>query len=174
MAAGQFLKRCSQVRRLPNPAQMHGCLPSLRLAIFIVPYIQLVFGVETIQRAFRRYPFPQRLKYTVPACLAIVVVGLIGTYVLTRFVLPPDFCFASLFWFVRRWALGCFVLTTTIASILLIGSVITLVRLYRTAGINETQRIAASWMACYMLLATATLVSPPSLRGMHKLTMDRP
>ena len=62
----------------------------------------------------------------------------------------------------------------TIASILLIGSVITLVRLYRTAGINETQRIAASWMACYMLLATATLVSPPSLRGMHKLTMDRP
>ncbi|OAQ77524.1 hypothetical protein VFPBJ_07996 [Purpureocillium lilacinum] len=148
-----------------------GCRPisqTLLPAIFIVPYIQLVFGVETIQRAFRRYPFPQRLKYTVPACLAIVVVGLIGTYVLTRFVLPPDFCFASLFWFVRRWALGCFVLTTTIASILLIGSVITLVRLYRTAGINETQRIAASWMACYMLLATATLaIMAPFFWSLH-------
>ncbi|KAJ6438586.1 Mediator of RNA polymerase II transcription subunit 19 [Purpureocillium lavendulum] len=126
-------------------------------ATFIVPYIQLVFGLETIQRAFRRHPFPQRLQYTVPACLATVVLGLIGTYVATRFVLPPDFCFASLFWYLRRWALGCFVVTTAIASILLIGSVVTFVRLLRTAGISEVQRVAASWMACYMSLATTTL-----------------
>ncbi|UNI19030.1 hypothetical protein JDV02_005249 [Purpureocillium takamizusanense] len=137
-------------------------------ALFIVPYIQLVFGVETIQRALRRYPFPQRLRYTIPVCLAIVVVGLIGTYVVTRFVLPPEFCFASLFWLVRRWALGCFVLTTTIASVLLIGSIITLVRLYRTAGISETERIAASWMACYMLLATITLaIMTPFFWSLH-------
>ncbi|POR35229.1 Uncharacterized protein TPAR_04567 [Tolypocladium paradoxum] len=155
-----------------------GCTPVSQLmlpALFIVPYIQLVFGLETALRAVRRYPFPERPKWTVPICLGIITAGLIGTYVLTRFVVPPNFCFAGLLRLVQRWSLGCFALLTAIASSLLIASLITITRLYRTSGIFETHRTCASWMACYMALAVVTMaVMIPSLWNLSLARSGKP
>ncbi|PNY24857.1 Uncharacterized protein TCAP_05209 [Tolypocladium capitatum] len=137
-----------------------GCAPISQLmlpALFVTPYIQLVFGLETALRALRRYSFPQRRKWAVPTCLGIVAAGLIGTYVLTRFVVPPNFCYAELLWTVQRWSLGCFALLTIIALSLLIASLITIAGVYRTSAISETNRACASWMACYMVLAAVTM-----------------
>lgn len=119
----------------------------------MVPYMQLTFGVEAIIQALRpNNPFSARNKWSLQACLAIPLLGSIGTYVLTRFVLPPNFCFASLVFFLRRWALGCFGIIVAIASTLLVGSSIVFYRLNQVSGIGEQQRITASWMAWFMLL----------------------
>ncbi|KAG8421758.1 hypothetical protein J3458_003605 [Metarhizium acridum] len=127
-------------------------------AFFIVPYIQFTFGFEAIAQALRPYqPFSPRPKWSVPTYLAVIVFGLILTYVLTRLEFPPNFCFPSLVFFLRRWAIGCFGLLVGIAATLLIGSVATFVRLYRVVGIGEQQRITATWMAWFMALGALTL-----------------
>lgn len=133
-----------------------GCAPlsqTLLPSFLMVPYMQFTFGVEaTIQALRPNNTFSARNKWSLQACLAIPLLGSIGTYVLTRFVLPPNFCFASLVFFLRRWALGCFGIIVAIASTLLVGSGIVFYRLYQVSGIGEQQRITASWMAWFMVL----------------------
>ena len=58
----------------------------------------------------------------------------------------------------RPWALGCFALLTTSASLLLVGAVVTIVTLYRAMRIGEAERASAAWLACYMVLAAVTMV----------------
>ncbi|KAF4509644.1 hypothetical protein G6O67_003792 [Ophiocordyceps sinensis] len=136
-----------------------GCTRTSQMmlpAILIVPYIQLVFGSETTIRALCRRPFPRSPTWALPVCLGVVIAALIATYAVTRVTVPPEFCFAELLWLVQRWALGAFVLLTLIASIMLIGSLIICIRLYKSLSISEAQRTTASSTACYMLLALVT------------------
>lgn len=121
--------------------------------------MQFTFGLETIIQALRLYhPLSPRGKWNVHICLAVAGLGQIGTYVLAHFVLPPDFCFASLAWFLQRWSLGIFGILVGIASSLLAGSIATINRLYRVSGVGELQRITASWMAWYMALGAVMMV----------------
>ncbi|KAM3482709.1 hypothetical protein MY5147_000055 [Beauveria neobassiana] len=136
-----------------------GCLPISQVmlpTIFIVPYIQFVFGMETTVRAFRRRAFDSFGKWTISVCVALVVVSLIATYVVTRVVQPPNFCFASLFWFVQRYRVLCFALFTIISGSLLLGSVITFIRLYQSSTGGVIERIAASRMVYYMCIGAIT------------------
>lgn len=73
-------------------------------------------------------------------------------YVLTRVIEAPDFCYASLFWFVQTWRLEAAILLTTIASILVIGAIIIFIRLHQGASIGLVERAAASKMVYYMVL----------------------
>ncbi|OAA66106.1 hypothetical protein ISF_03944 [Cordyceps fumosorosea ARSEF 2679] len=136
-----------------------GCLPISQVmlpTIFIVPYIQFVFGMETTVRAFRRRAFDGFGRWTVSVCVALVVVALAATYAVTRVVQPPNFCFASLFWFVQRYRVECFGLFTAISGSLLLGSLITFVRLYRSSTGSVIERIAASRMVYYMAIGAIT------------------
>ncbi|TQV99256.1 hypothetical protein V2A60_004738 [Cordyceps javanica] len=136
-----------------------GCLPISQVmlpTIFIVPYIQFVFGMETTLRAFRRRAFDSYGKWTVSVCVALVIVSLAITYAVTRVVQPPNFCFASLFWFVQKYRVECFALFTTIAGSLLLGSIITFARLYRGSPGSVIDRIAASRMVYYMCIGAIT------------------
>ncbi|KAM4056098.1 hypothetical protein HRG_003020 [Hirsutella rhossiliensis] len=138
-----------------------GCTETSQMmlpALFIVPYIQLVFGLETAIRALARQPFPRSPRWTLPVCLVVVLVALIATYAVTRAAVPPNFCFAELLWLVQRWALGSFAFLTLLAGIMLIGSLIICIRLFKSSGISEAQRTTASWTTCYMLLALVTTV----------------
>ncbi|KAK8141910.1 hypothetical protein G3M48_009693 [Beauveria asiatica] len=136
-----------------------GCLPISQVmlpTIFIVPYIQFVFGMETTVRAFRRRAFDSFGKWTVSICATLVIISLIATYAVTRVVQPPNFCFASLFWFVQRYRVLCFALFTTISGSLLLGSVITFIRLYQSSTGGVIERIAASRMVYYMCIGAIT------------------
>ncbi|KAM3557516.1 hypothetical protein ARSEF4850_005034 [Beauveria asiatica] len=136
-----------------------GCLPISQVmlpTIFIVPYIQFVFGMETTARAFRRRAFDSFGKWTVSICATLVIISLIATYSVTRVVQPPNFCFASLFWFVQRYRVLCFALFTTISGSLLLGSVITFIRLYQSSTGGVIERIAASRMVYYMCIGAIT------------------
>ncbi|PHH63436.1 hypothetical protein CDD81_5815 [Ophiocordyceps australis] len=126
-------------------------------ALFIVPLIQLVFGLETTVRALWRPRFPPRPKWVVPAALTVVVLALISAYVVTRFKLPPNFCFAELMWLVKRWSAGCVGLLLGIALALLVGSIIIFVQLYRYRRSSEVERVPAFWTACFTVLAVVML-----------------
>ncbi|KAI0848668.1 hypothetical protein F5Y00DRAFT_84922 [Daldinia vernicosa] len=139
-----FLPGCSLISQFMWPA------------IFIVPYIQLVFGLEVTIRALRSKPFLPRRKWNVPICLAVVGVLLLTTGLVGYFIRPPPFCFASLFWFVARWAEGGFVVLLIIAVTLAICTVIIFLKLTRYSTIEESERISASRMVYFLALAFVT------------------
>ncbi|KAI0552628.1 hypothetical protein F4679DRAFT_74968 [Xylaria curta] len=122
-------------------------------AIFIVPYIQLVFTIETTVRAIKSNPFPSRSKWTVPICLTIVKIALLATGLVTFFIRAPNLCFASLFWFVAKWAEGGFALLIAIVVIMAACAVVIYMRLTRFSMIEEEERIGASRMIYYIALA---------------------
>ncbi|KAL0944056.1 uncharacterized protein CTRU02_201943 [Colletotrichum truncatum] len=133
-----------------------GCTITSQLmlpAVFIVPYIQLVFALEVAIRSLRRNPLPPRGKWNVTICLAIVGTFLLITYLVTLFIRPPNFCFASLFWFVQRWKEGCFVLLSLISATLLGSTMVIFFRLHNNSRIEATERVAASRMVYFMAVA---------------------
>ncbi|KAK1594878.1 uncharacterized protein LY79DRAFT_578455 [Colletotrichum navitas] len=131
-------------------------------AVFIVPYIQLVFALEVAFRSLRKNPLPPRSKWNVTICLATVGTFLLVTYLVTLFVRPPNFCFASLFWFVQRWKEGCFVILTIISVALLASTLVIFFRLHNNARIENSERVAASRMVYFLAVAfiSTTLLIP--------------
>lgn len=126
-----------------------------------MPYIQLLFGLETTVQALRRQPFQRQSKWTILACVLIAMIGTVAMYVVTRVIKPPDFCYASLFWFVQTWRVESFALLTAIACTLIIGAIIIFVRLHQDTSIGVIERAAASRMVYYMILGAIVNVGPP-------------
>ncbi|KAL7625018.1 hypothetical protein AAE478_004232 [Parahypoxylon ruwenzoriense] len=131
-------------------------------AVFIVPYIQLVLGLEVTFRALKRSPFPPRGKWNIAICLAIIKLLLTITGLVGFFIRPPNFCFASLFWFVAKWAEGGFVLLVAIVVVLTLCTVIIFMKLTRYSIIETSERVSASRMVYYLALAVITnaLIAP--------------
>ncbi|KAI1774193.1 hypothetical protein F4818DRAFT_76104 [Hypoxylon cercidicola] len=141
---GLFIPGCSLISQFMWPA------------IFIVPYIQLVFGLEVTSRALRRRPFPSRGKWTTVICLVIVKVLLVATGLVGFFIRPPSLCFASLFWYVAKWAEGGFILLLVVVVILAVCSVIIFIKLTRYSTIETSERVSASRTVYYLALAVVT------------------
>lgn len=80
-------------------------------------------------------------------------------FVLTRVIEAPDFCYASLFWFVQTWRLEAAILLTTTACILIIGAIVIFARLHQGASVGHVERATASRMVYYMILGAILNVS---------------
>lgn len=141
---GLFIPGCAIISQIMWPA------------IFIVPYIQLVFGLEVAFRALKKRPFPPRGKWNIAICLVIVKVLLVITGLVGVFVQPPTFCFASLFWFVAKWAKGGFAILLIITVVLATCIAIIFTKLTRYSIIEDSERVAASRMVFYLALAVVT------------------
>ncbi|KAI2641715.1 hypothetical protein GGS26DRAFT_586111 [Hypomontagnella submonticulosa] len=141
---GFFIPSCSLISQFMWPA------------VFIVPYIQLVFGLEVTFRSLKSMPFPPRNKWNVPILLLVIKVLLGITGLVGVFIRPTNICFASLFWFVSKWAEGGFALLLIIVVILAICSIIIYLRLSRYSVIEDSERISASRMVYYLALAVLT------------------
>ncbi|KAK4127812.1 hypothetical protein N657DRAFT_653935 [Parathielavia appendiculata] len=122
-------------------------------AVFIAPYTQLVFGVEIAIRALKKKSFAPRRKYNVSICLSIIGMLLLANFLISIFDRSPNFCLASLFWFVAHYSVICFGLFVAISTILLISTVMVFIRLHRSIKIEVTARVAASRMVYYLALA---------------------
>ncbi|ROW06016.1 hypothetical protein VMCG_04637 [Cytospora schulzeri] len=120
-------------------------------ALFIAPYIQLVFGVETAVRGVRSQ-FSARRKWTVALCLGFVATFLLVSLFVAVGNKAPDYCFASLFWIIEHFAVGGFVLFLLISIALVIAISIILVKLCRSHMVEPVERLAASRMVYYLAL----------------------
>jgi hypothetical protein len=128
------------------------------LAIFIVPYVQLVFGIECAIRSLRAMPFQPRHKLTVPILGVVVLLMMIATWLPSHLLPNPDVCFASLFWFVTRYGNLGLTLLSIIAALMLASAITIFVRLSSSNLVDEDERIAASRMVYYLILGIISLV----------------
>jgi hypothetical protein len=120
----------------------------------------LVFGVEIAIRALKKKPFAPRRKYSVSICLSIIGMLLLANFLIAIFDRSPNFCLASLFWFVAHYSVICFGLFVAITAIILTCTVVIFVRLHRSIKVEVTARVAASRMVYYLALAVISNVCP--------------
>ncbi|RFU34664.1 hypothetical protein B7463_g1590, partial [Scytalidium lignicola] len=138
----------------------HGCALVSQFmwpALFIVPYIQLVFGLECTVRSMRALPFPPRRKYDVWICLGLVILMLLGTWVPSHIHPEHDVCFASLLWFISRFGVDGLILLSICAGLIFISAITIFFRLSRANSVDRDQRIAASRMVYSLVLAFVSL-----------------
>ena len=136
-----------------------GGKPSLTIiAIFIVPYLQTVFGIECALRSLRRLPFQARGKYDVTICSVVVILLLIGTWLISHITPEPNSCFASLIWYVSAFGFEGMVILSVCGGLMLISAMTIFIRLSSVNMIDQHQRIAASRMVYYLVLGLVSLV----------------
>jgi hypothetical protein len=134
-----------------------------RPAIFVLGYLNLVFGLEMTIRGLRGMPFAKRHRWTNRICLLTVTLMLVVTFVIARTVMPSDeMCFGNLVF--RASALGLNrtvigLLSVTMALFMAMATVIGL-QLLRTVQIDPNERVAGSRMVYYLVATTITYVSP--------------
>lgn len=71
----------------------------------------------------------------------------------------PDFCFASLFWFIRTYSQGGFAVFLTVATITLVVMGTIFLKLNKSRTVSPTERMAASRMIYYLALGFISEVS---------------
>lgn len=71
----------------------------------------------------------------------------------------PDFCFASLFWFIRTYSTGGFAVFVAVATITLVVIGTIFIKLNRSRNVSQTERVAASRMIYYLALGFISEVS---------------
>ncbi|KAG9240561.1 hypothetical protein BJ878DRAFT_281804 [Calycina marina] len=140
-----FIKGCAALAQFVWPA------------LFIVPYLQTVFGLECALRSLRKLPFQARGKYDVTICTVAVVLMTVGTWIVSFLDPEPDTCFASLVWYVSAFGLEGLVAMSICAGLMLISAVTIFVRLLFVNMIDQHQRIAASRMVYYLILGILSL-----------------
>jgi hypothetical protein len=134
-----------------------GIAQAMLPATFITIFIQVVLGGEMAIRGLLRRPFPTRSRWVLPGCLALIFTMLVVTIVIAQVNLPPNFCFASLYWLVHRWKTGVLVTAAIMTFLLLVELLIVTIRLRSNADIAETERLAAFRMVFYLATAVISL-----------------
>lgn len=147
-------------------------------ALFILPFIQAVFGVECALRSIRKKAFCARGKYSVAICCGIVVLMLLGTWLYSHLVPEQDNCFASLVWYISRYGVQSLILLSVSTASMLFSAIIIFVRLSMVTVIDRQQRIAASRIVYHNVLGVVSLafvipyfVSQTVAHGNIKLSM---
>ena len=97
--------------------------------------------------------------WSVPTYLFIIIAGLLGLYVATVALPPPDQCYASLFWYTQRWRPVTYGLLVAITSILAIAGVALFLQVRQNTIRCNRERMAASNMVYYIAIAVISNVS---------------
>lgn len=129
------------------------------LALFIVPFIQVVFGVECAFRSLRKFPFQARGKYDVVICGVAILLMLTGSWVPTFLKKQTPQCFGSLLWFVTVFGKEGFVMFCVLLGLMIISAIVIYARLSTVNMVDQHQRIAASRVVYYLVLGIMSLVS---------------
>lgn len=130
----------------------------MKAALFILPFIQAVFGVECALRSIRKKAFCARGKYSVAICCGAVVLMLLGTWLYSHLVPEPHTCFASLVWYISRYGVQSLILLSLSAGSMLFSAIIIFVRLSMVTVIDRQERIAASRIVYHNVLGVVSLV----------------
>ncbi|KAL8392856.1 hypothetical protein RB595_002877 [Gaeumannomyces hyphopodioides] len=122
-------------------------------ALFLVPAVQIIFGLETYFRAIRSRPFLKRGPWAVRLCLVGVAVASLASFLWAYVDRSPPFCFASQFWFIANYSLGCFVILLIVSAILTLSVITIFMKLKSSPVVGPTERVDASRMVYYLVLA---------------------
>ena len=94
-------------------------------------------------------------------CFVLINILLVATGLVAFFIRAPNFCFASLFWFVAKWAEGAFALLVII-DVVLVGCIVVIyMKLTRYTTIQNSERVGASRIVYYLIVGVLSNVSVP-------------
>lgn len=119
----------------------------------------MVLGVEAASRAVRSSNFSPKGRFAALKCAAIILVMLLGTGSVAIIAPAQPICFASLPWFIARWAVGAFVILTTATIVLAVSALILFRQLSAHLLIENDQRIEGSRMVYFLALGAVSNVS---------------
>ena len=92
-------------------------------------------------------------------CFVLIKILLVATGLVAFFIRAPNFCFASLFWFVAKWAEGAFALLAII-DVALVGCIVVIyMKLTRYTTIENSERVGASRIVYYLIVGVLSNVS---------------
>jgi len=132
-----------------------------RTAIFLMGYITLVFGIEMAIRSMKYNRFEQRGKWNVTICIGVISFLTMLTWMPTVAWPMYNRCFGSLIWFPVRYELiALIILGILVAGFLILAALIS-IQLMRTANVDPNERIAASRMCYFLLMAALIYVCGP-------------
>ena len=145
-----------------------GTVPRLTFsAIFLLGIITFVFGVDLAIRALKPERFAPKGKWTTTICIGAISFLTLMAWMPTVAWPMYNRCFASLIWFPMRYELLMLVVLVVLIGSFLILAVIISIQLMRTPGVEQNQRIAASRM-CYYLIMAALLYVGYRYARMHE------
>ncbi|KAI2485193.1 hypothetical protein Ptr902_04133 [Pyrenophora tritici-repentis] len=139
-------------------------------AIFLVGYITLVFGIEVVVRAFKRERFAPRGKWNTTICIAVVSFMLLLTWMPTVAWPMSNTCFGSLIWFPMRYDFLMMIILAVMVFCLLAVAALISIQLMRTPGLDPNERISASRMTYFLLVAALiyALVLPVEIQSLQR------
>ncbi|KAF2744509.1 hypothetical protein M011DRAFT_408485 [Sporormia fimetaria CBS 119925] len=139
-------------------------------AIFLTGYITLVFGIELALRAFRTERFAPRGKWNATICVGVVTFLVILTWMPTVAWPMYNMCVGRLIWFAGRYELIIItVLGILVVSCMTLAALVS-IQLLRTSNMDPSERIAASRMCYYLVLAALVyaLVIPVEVQAIRR------
>ena len=128
------------------------------LAIWIVPYTSLVFGLETCFRSLQRNPFRPQGRWHVPICIAVIAVLVLLTWVATKASPAKGECLASLIGWTADYAVIGIATAGGIILVFIISTIVIGVQLRRNLKVDRAERIAASRLLFYLVTNIVILV----------------
>lgn len=130
------------------------------LAIFLVGYTTLVFGFEMAWRAVKTEKFSPRGKWNTPICLAALFLLVILTFIPT--VASPSFdrVFGALIFFsATKYNFMSIVILSIMVGLFVLLAAIIGIQLIRLSDVDPNERISASRMTYFLVVAAIIYVS---------------
>jgi hypothetical protein len=138
-----------------------GCRPSsdaVWVALWIVPYLLAVFGLETMFRSIKNPRFPARSKFNVGVCISIVFVMLALTFIPAKINPPKEKCIASVIYQLKSFGTIGLILLTVVMIAITFSAGLTFMHLSKSVKIDRDERIAGTRIVYYLLVNALTLV----------------
>ena len=128
------------------------------LAMWLVPFTMLVFGIETTLRSLQRIRFRPRGKWDAPICVLVILILLLITFLLPLVLPSRNRCKGFQLWWANHYAEIGLALGGGLILLFLFSATIITIQRRRTVGISNDERIAAIRVVYYLVLSMIILV----------------
>ena len=133
------------------------------LAIWLVAFTMLIFGLETTFRSVRNDRFRARGRYATLSCIVIIVLLVLATWI-PSFLLPAkNTCLGSLIWWTEKYSLIALILGANIILTYFLSAVVITTQLLRTNRMDRDERIAATRVVYYLGVSSVIIVRGPQV-----------
>lgn len=110
-------------------------------------------------RAFKYERFAPRGKWNASICVGVIAFMLLLTWMPTVAWPMYNRCFGSLIWFPVRYELIAIVIISVLVALFVLLAALISTQLMRSGNVDPNERIAASRMCYYLLMAALLYVS---------------
>ncbi|KAI9837368.1 MAG: hypothetical protein M1837_003005 [Sclerophora amabilis] len=142
---GVMIDRCTVVAQVVWPA------------VWVVPYVTVVFSLEFVFRSIRKPQFSPRGRWNVLICFLVVTAMLVVTW-LPSFISPSqERCIATLVRWVIHFAPIAVIISSTLLLLTSVSAAVLFTQLSRNVTLERDERIAASRMVYHLILTVISM-----------------